>query len=72
MINCCHAYSTAGFDALSRRHSDVTIEGAGDVRVHASENLKAKIRGAGDVRYEGHPKNVEPSILGAGDISALD
>lgn len=60
------------FTGLIAKSSDVTIEGAGDVRVHASENLKAKIRGAGDVRYKGHPKNVEPSILGAGDISALD
>ncbi len=57
--------------ALTSRKADVTISGAGTVRVHASESLSATINGAGTITYSGSPE-VSQSINGLGTISAAD
>ncbi|HOP26576.1 MAG TPA: head GIN domain-containing protein [Candidatus Sabulitectum sp.] len=46
----------------------VSIAGAGKVRVHASEELQAKVSGAGRVVYFGDPAKVERRVSGAGRI----
>jgi hypothetical protein len=51
---------------------EVTIEGAGKARVHASDTLKARIEGAGTIAYLGNPKTVERQIDGIGRISKAD
>lgn len=50
--------------------TDVNVIGAGDVRVHATDELNVTIIGAGDVTYDGTPE-VSRRILGAGNISKL-
>jgi len=47
---------------------DVQIEGAGKARVNATDNLNAKIEGAGLITYSGDPKNVQKAIDGFGRI----
>jgi hypothetical protein len=51
---------------------EVTIEGAGKARVHATESLKAHIAGAGKITYLGDPKTVEKNIEGIGRIARGD
>ncbi len=49
----------------------VTISGAGNAAVHASEKLKAKISGAGRVQCSGNPETVEKHISGAGRVDLV-
>ncbi len=51
---------------------DVTIEGAGRARVHATQSLKGRIEGAGSINYAGNPKTVERDIQGIGRISPIN
>ncbi len=57
---------------LVAKEAAVSIQGAGDVRVHATETLDANIAGAGRIRYAGHPKQVHPDIAGAGVVKPLN
>src|SRR5262249_31679570 len=56
-------------DGLTARNADVTLTGASDAQVTATETLKASITGAGSVTYAGHPKSVEKHIMGAGSVN---
>lgn len=51
---------------------EVTIEGAGKARVHATERLKGTIEGAGRITYLGDPKTIEKRIEGIGRIGKAD
>lgn len=53
---------------LESEVADVTIAGAADVSVHASDSLNAALYGAGSVTYAGDPE-VSSEIYGAGEIS---
>jgi len=57
-----HAYE------LSAPDVEVGIQGKGDAEVHATNRLRGSIVGMGNIRYAGHPKDVEKSITGIGDI----
>ena len=69
-----HSEGAGTIDAaeLVAKAVDVTIEGAGRASVHATQSLKARIEGAGLVRYGGNPPNVEKTIDGIGHISQVD
>lgn len=58
--------------ALQSEYADIQITGVGNINVTVTEALKAGIMGSGDITYFGHPKKVDPSILGSGDIVAGD
>lgn len=58
----------AELENLFAEHADVRVSGAGDIRVYASESIKARVAGAGDVICYGHPQNVDQRIAGAGDF----
>lgn len=60
------------FTGLIAKNSSISIAGSGDVKTYATGTLKAAIRGSGEIGYLGHPKSVEPNILGSGDINPLD
>ena len=47
----------------------ITVSGAGDSEVWASEQLDANVSGAGNVRYWGQPADVKENVSGAGSIS---
>ena len=57
---------------LVARAVDVRIEGAGRADVHATESLKARIEGAGIIRYAGNPKDVDKDVEGFGRISRAE
>jgi hypothetical protein len=57
---------------LIARSVDVRLEGAGRATVHATERLKARIEGAGVVRYAGNPTNVDKEVDGIGHISRIE
>lgn len=59
-------------DAVKYRAKSVeaSIDGSGDIKVHADESLKASINGAGNIGYEGKPK-VAQSVNGAGSVDQL-
>jgi hypothetical protein len=58
--------------SLVARSVDVRLEGAGRASVHATEKLKARIEGAGIVRYAGNPATVDKDIGGIGHIGRID
>lgn len=51
--------------------ASVTIAGSGDVVLHATKALDARIAGSGSVRYAGHPPDVHRSIAGSGSVEPL-
>ena len=57
---------------LVAKSVDVHIEGAGRATVNATHALKARIEGAGLVRYAGNPSNVEKTIDGIGRVTQAD
>ncbi len=54
---------------LTSNYTEVSVSGSGDARVHASEEIKARVVGSGDVRYSGNPKKQDTKTVGSGDIS---
>ena len=56
----------AGLKAQTVR---VQLSGAGSADVHAIERLVADVSGAGSVRYDGDPVEVEKHVSGAGSVS---
>lgn len=57
---------------LKTERADVNFNGMGDVAVHASETLNLVVRGMGNLSYYGHPKTVNKSVGGIGNVSAKD
>lgn len=56
---------------LQARQVDVSISGSGDAEVQASDALTASVAGSGDVRYAGHPAQVNRRVAGSGDIEPI-
>jgi hypothetical protein len=56
-----------GFN-LKTSNTDVTVTGSGDAEVICTDNLKARVKGSGDIEYRGHPKNKDKKITGSGRI----
>ena len=46
-----------------------TVTGSGDLQVYASEYLKARTPGSGDIEYRGNPKKEDFKTMGSGSIS---
>lgn len=57
---------------LKAGSADVQISGAGTATVWADGELKARVSGAGDIKYKGRPANLEQKVSGAGRIRPLD
>lgn len=58
-------------DDLQSLNADVTINGAGSVKLKVKTKLNAEINGAGSIGYYGNP-TVDQSVNGAGSIDRLD
>ncbi|WP_084696204.1 head GIN domain-containing protein [Salisaeta longa] len=56
---------------LKTARSTLTVSGAGDCSVYATDRLDVTISGVGEVRYKGTPK-ISQSVSGAGSIEAMD
>ncbi|TAE28789.1 MAG: DUF2807 domain-containing protein [Candidatus Kapaibacterium sp.] len=46
----------------------VVVSGAGDVNVHAKNELDVSVSGAGDIRYSGNPTIINKDISGVGSV----
>ena len=53
---------------LKAKRGKVTVEGAGQVTVHASDELDAEVSGAGMIWYIGSPK-LKSNVNGVGMIT---
>lgn len=69
-INMAGSGDFKGLD-LHTENTKVTIAGAGNVDVHASVTLEARIMGSGDVSYTGSPE-IKSSIAGSGSVHKRD
>jgi hypothetical protein len=54
---------------LVSKRVNVSIAGSGDAMVNASESLEAHVAGSGDVRYTGHPPQVNAHVAGSGGVT---
>ena len=54
---------------LKAKDVDVTMSGAGNANVYASNKLDATISGAGSVTYAGDPPTVNKNVSGIGSIA---
>lgn len=53
---------------LETENCYIDISGAGDAWVHASNEIKASVSGAGSIRYSGNPVKIKTSVSGAGSV----
>ncbi len=56
--------------ALHALRADVTFEGIGAVKVHASERLDAVVQGMGSLNYYGNPRVINKTVEGIGSVKA--
>jgi len=57
-----HAYD------LEARDVEAVVSGSADIKVTATENLKARVSGSGDITYRGNPEKIDTKSSGSGDI----
>jgi Putative auto-transporter adhesin, head GIN domain len=50
----------------------ITINGAGDADIYASESVEANLNGVGDITVHGNPSKVRPRIAGLGSFEVVD
>lgn len=58
-----HAYK------LQAKKAKVSLAGSGDIRVNATDYLKARVAGSGDITYKGKPAKQDTKVAGSGSIS---
>ncbi len=58
----------SGFN-LDTTNADVRIAGSGEADVVCNGNLKGRVSGSGDIRYQGKPKTKDTKVTGSGTIS---
>ncbi len=58
--------------AYSLKANNVTaqVSGSADIKVTATDYLKARVSGSGDISYKGNPKKIDTKTSGSGDISS--
>jgi hypothetical protein len=57
-----HAYD------LEARNVDAVVSGSADIKVTATESLRARVSGSGDITYRGNPGKIDTKTSGSGDI----
>jgi hypothetical protein len=57
--------------SLKSKNASVTINGAGDCVVNATDSLSVMINGAGSVKYKGSPAKINKQLNGAGTLGPL-
>jgi hypothetical protein len=57
---------------LIAQDAAVDFQGIGSVQIYASGKLDAKVNGMGELNYYGHPRTVNKSVSGIGNVKAGD
>jgi hypothetical protein len=55
---------------LKAENTQAYVSGSGDAAVYASNSLKARVNGSGDIKYSGNPNTSDTKVLGSGSISS--
>ena len=63
----------ARFDALDLLSKDceIVVNGAAEATVYVTEGLDVTVDGAGKVKYDGSPENVEKHVSGLGELEEI-
>ncbi len=61
--------SDINMERMPAERARIRLSGAGDIRIKATDELDARVSGAGTVTYFGKPRNIRQKVSGAGDIS---
>jgi len=56
--------------SLIAKNTQAYISGSGDASVYASNSLKARVSGSGDISYSGNPDSTDLKVIGSGDIDS--
>jgi len=56
--------------SLISENTEAYVSGSGDATVYASNRLKARVHGSGDIKYVGNPGRTDLKVLGSGDIGS--
>ncbi|MEH6681553.1 MAG: head GIN domain-containing protein [Sediminicola sp.] len=54
---------------LEAQNVNANISGSADMQVTATESIKARVSGSGDISYRGNPKKIDTKSSGSGDVS---
>lgn len=54
---------------LKAENVTAQVSGSADIKVTATEMIKARVSGSGDISYKGNPKKIDTKTSGSGDIS---
>lgn len=57
--------------SLISKNTQVYISGSGSAKVNATDSIKARVHGSGDVRYSGNPEMSDTKVLGSGSIKSI-
>lgn len=63
-----HGSGDIDADGMICQSAEVTVQGSGDVSVHANEAADITIQGSGDVVVYGKPDKLRTSVHGSGDV----
>lgn len=55
---------------LKAKHVNISVSGAGEATVYASESIKARVSGVGEVKYYGDPEDKDTRVSGIGSIKS--
>ena len=53
---------------LSAREVEAVVSGSADIEVTATEFIKARVSGSGDIHYRGNPEKIDSKTSGSGSI----
>ena len=53
---------------LMAKNVEVSVSGAGEAKVYASESFKGRVSGVGSIDYWGNPEHQSTKVSGLGDI----
>jgi hypothetical protein len=56
--------------SMKSKSSDAVVTGSGSIKCFASELVKARVRGSGDIYYKGSPVKIDKEVTGSGSIQA--
>ncbi len=54
---------------LKAENVTAQVSGSADIKVTATEMIKARVSGSGDISYKGNPKKIDTKTSGSGDIT---
>ena len=57
--------------SLNSKNTQVYVSGSGNANVNATNSIKARVNGSGDVRYSGVPEFSDNKVSGSGSIKSM-